>query len=275
MGVIDGMMQLETPRWQIWTVVLVHVAIGFIASLLSAKLRSSTQLSVILIVTISQAGLLGILAGLAPIRFMLRMACVGVGCVYLAFVTDRCLPNSVPGVGRAMYAALAITPVFAIWLLLSIVRKRWGHLAVVDSRFRKDTDPGLQFSIRQFMLLNAFLGLLLVLRPSSFEPTMSNSIILLAIIIVCAVSLILGSVWASLCPGRAWPRIAVVFLLAVLAGFLPPYYVRMSGADQLGFVFVSLVQALIMIASLLVVRLTGYRLIRNDNELNTGGSLSS
>ena len=99
---------------------------------------------------------------------------------------------------------------------------------------RNDARPGFQFSVKHYLTLNVVLGLLLVVRPAEFEPSMANSLVMAAIIAVCAAALILGAAWASLSPGRPGARLLVVLLLAVLTGFLPPYYFRMSAADPGG-----------------------------------------
>jgi hypothetical protein len=223
-----------------------------------ARFLATNGLAIFMSVVLSQAGLLGIWLGFTGTAFKNRLLGGTFGSVYLAVVTFCFAPASVPTAGRVFYSVFAVIPSVGVAVLLRWVRWRRKVTVVVADAYHQ---PGLQFSIRHLLLLTGVYALLLGLKPEVVEPTLGNSIILLAAVGLYLVCLVVGSVWASLSQGHPAPRIAIVLFLLALTSWLPAYYVGMRVRDQVLITVVSCIQVIIITGTLLVFRWLGYRVV--------------
>jgi len=219
------------------------------------------SLLIFLSIALPQAGLLGMWLGLgaSPRRHRLvggLLVVVYLGALTAGFVPARYFP------ARHFYNYFlpVLVPSAAVALLARGVRRWFAQVVLVTEA--SSPIPGLQFSIRLMLIATAVVAVVLGLKPGKVEPSLLTTIVVYMVFGLCMGSVVLASLWAALAPGHPAPRIAVVLLFAGFIGVMPFYYVGLSRSAQLTAAAVSsITQALIVVASLLVIRWQGFRLV--------------
>ena len=131
--------------------------------------------------------------------------------------------------------------------------------------------PGrFQYSILHLLLIISVAAVVLGLVQSARGPGQMplsawRNVVIAALVLVSMLVNLFCAAWAVLGPGRAGLRVSLVFLVATLLGTALSLGANMDQGPRwlfVSFILVFLVLTLIVIASLLVVRSCGYRLIR-------------
>jgi len=126
--------------------------------------------------------------------------------------------------------------------------------------------PTFQFSIRHLMLLIFFvsflLGIVRLCRWDNLDSETLDILIPLLVDVIPAVIISLSAVWASMTPGRPQLRMATAVLLAGCLGFWKAYCEDWDDWEcYAANIATHSLQAIITIASLLVIRSNGWRLV--------------
>ncbi|MDH3718526.1 MAG: hypothetical protein OES79_10445 [Planctomycetota bacterium] len=170
-------------------------------------------------------------------------------------------------------------PVFVlivpIVLVLSIVAFIVGTLTVFRRQirlYRFDKPPPtletlhLQFTIRKTMCFTAFVGVLLAMWQMietsefyTFGSTLGSMVMILFVSFWFAI-VSLTSVWAAFGAERPSIRFALVFSFSMIAGMIPPAFFQSLFWEQAAWIVMMPFVAIVVFASLLVVRKNGYRL---------------
>jgi hypothetical protein len=227
------------------------------------RFLNAHSLPIYLSIALPQACLLGMWLGLgaSPRRHRLVGGLLGV--VYLGALTVGFIPARLFPVRHLFLFRLVLVPGAAVVLLMLGVRRWFADVALVAGRSSRG--PGLQFSIRLMLIVTAVVAVVLGLRPGRGDSNLIvvNGFVLYTVFGLCMGSVVLGSLWAALAPGHPAPRIAVVLLLAGFIGPMPFHYMGFAWSDQrlIAGAVSSIAQALIVVASLLVIRWQGFRLV--------------
>lgn len=199
-----------------------------------------------------------------------------------------CLTKVSTSVLGAVYLCLVSVFAFQAWrapdqiILPSVVI--FGCIASlaavlhVASRWRpgfrlvREHVESLQFTADQFSLRHLFMFMAVVsvaLASSTIMRSLLDkagqiaSVVLISgLIIVCFVEAILVAIWASLGEGRMLVRITAAIGLATTTGLIPPFYFEGQLRDYAITVGITTLSQVVTVASLLVVRSAGYRLVQ-------------
>lgn len=200
------------------------------------------------------------------------------------------LGNSPPG-QKLVVGTLAVMYLATLWVLvrlhflgmvlpgvgsalLMFVLRQWKpRLQLSKLKLRAATSEGIRFSMVHLLVLTGLVSLLLaaaktwrLLRQStalSGEFIDISDCVLLAL---CWMGATLAIVWSTLGRGRPHARIVVAFVLAILLNLLFYFTLGLSTWRAVRpIVLQTGTVAAVMIASLLVVRQQGYRLVRQGD----------
>jgi hypothetical protein len=209
-----------------------------------------------------QIGLLGIWGGLATYGQngqngrSIRLVGVAIGLVYLT--AQSCLSVNNWELWSLVFVFLPTVTVAGVML---VIRRFVAKLERPITATISSPVEGLQFSIRQMLLftlvVGCFLGIVRWLQPQVRyleRPT------LFAIVLVCCVSIAVTAVWATLGQGHPFRRGFAVSLYGLLMGCIS-YLATRNGALWY-WIAIMMVEAIVLQASLLVVRQCGFRLVR-------------
>jgi hypothetical protein len=258
----DGQIPANLRRRIFW-LALSHVTTGLTVWRLNAwgdRSVPNLTLDVLLGILFSQAGLLGIWAGLGTSSWWKRLfgAVAGIGYLGLLFCFGLDEPDRV-----GLYVALLVETVLIASVVLSA---RCFRLRIILVGADETAAPPMQFSIRQLLFLTFAVACMLslgkYLEPNSTLPQG----VLLVLVLFGLLAAILGllSVWPVL--GARAPVVPILMMiiaatgLGACFGWLCPFY------GDTAYFWVSMlfafVEAVSLVASLLVVRSGGYRLMR-------------
>jgi hypothetical protein len=227
-------------------------------------------------ISFGQLMLLAFWAGLGTSAAWKRLAGSAAGACYLATWPTLALVVS-PNAERSGYELVAYVALFAAMLVMFggiflLWRRRFAQLRCVDD---VDERPAVaprrrQFSVLHLLLLMSIvavvLGLMRGATAGDTERWHELAINLLGV--VALVVNIIAAPWAALALGPARGRVALVLVVSVLLGMavsftavfklpMPEWRVWLFSTQSLAFA----VPPLILVASLLVVRSCGYRLV--------------
>jgi hypothetical protein len=202
-----------------------------------------------------QIGLLGVWGGLAMQGPSIRLVGVAIGLVYLA--AQYCFSVNNWELLSLLFVFLPTVTVAGAMLLVR------GFVAKLQRPATATISPpveGLQFSIRQMMLFTLVVGCLLGIVRCLQPRHQDNPTLLFATILLCCVSIAVTAVWAML--GQAPPirRVCAVSLLGLLLGCIS--YLTAKGGELWAWIATMMVAATVVLASLLIVRQCGFRLVR-------------
>lgn len=244
-----------------------HV-IALVAAMASANnLVPSPGSLLFLAVVFADAGMLGLWLSLGTTRWRLRSSAVMAAllCFWVALlVIDHRNIRAEDAIGVWLLICL---PTAIISLILALLRKSSRRLALQRaSTF--PLDEGFQFSMKQLLLATALVAAVLSLGKAAqalpHGGRWLGMFVVIAIVPPCLVLVELATFWAALGLGRPLPRLSVVVPCAFIVGLVPPFYFS-SPQEPRFFIYWSALtggQAVIIAASLLVFRWSGWRLCR-------------
>ena len=125
----------------------------------------------------------------------------------------------------------------------------------------------LQFSLGHLMLVIAVVSVVFagaeLMKPFARAGIITRVLVCI-VLVVCFVEAVLAAFWASLSPGRIAGRAVAALVLAMLTGFIPPFYFRLEPFVYLITAETAVLAQAITIGSLLIVRSCGFRLVRHE-----------
>lgn len=233
---------------------VVHIVAGALASFLSED-DPAVSSAIFLGIVFCQTCLLGMWSGLGAAHWIVRLVGLAIGSTYLAVELGL-------GIDELDFEVfvLAVLPCVLVALSTWFIRLFRGTLRRVEAG-PTNVKEGLQFSIRHLMLLT-FAVACLTTVGKLLAPTLANIDILATVVVLglCYVSVALASIWAILGTGHAVVRSFFVVVIAIMAGLLAGYVVHHGG--EIGFwLSTTALQAVLLIASLTVIRRAGYRFV--------------
>jgi hypothetical protein len=238
----------------------VHLAFGIVTAILAPiEVRSSLGLEHITVVPLCalapcQAALLALWGATAGSSRWARSAGMVAGAIYLEALIPRDLRHEFQGASTTVLVATTATLFVARALPVRPIRRD----AVAPAA------PGagaFRFSIRALMVITAAFALVSIVSKALQESGMQAPVLVIAWS-MCFVLVGLAAFWAGLTDARPLARAPVVFALSPILG---AFFAFAANAHGSGWVYVTLIMFLypaLLLASLLVVRSYGYRLVR-------------
>ena len=251
----------------------VHVACDLIALVLAGLLRHFGPAIVVFAALLSaQVCLLGIWAGLGNLRWPLRTAGVFSGLGFIggvAILADDMWRRNWGSLLTLIGLILAATVVVALFLV--VLRVWFLRVAFLEPSGPVALAEGLQFRIRDLLVLTAVVALLLGLGrivhwTSGPRGVNSSELLAMAVMVLGVVSVALLTLWTGLGMGKPGPRLLILLPFCVATGAFIPYI--QSGSPWWRYVVwigLTVVEALLVVTSLWVVRSCGYRLVRKGS----------
>jgi hypothetical protein len=239
--------------------VVAHVALGVVTSVLAhVELRTPFELIHILIVPfvasdLCQAFLLSLWGAFSLPAPWVRLAGLVAGAVYLEALVDSDFRREFLGTSTITIVVTTVTLLMVRWLGVRLTRQD------DFSQSARPEPEGLRFSIRGLMIFTAAVAVICAVARALEGSQPWLRILIWAI---CFVAIGLVSLWAALGDARPLRPIAVVFTLSPILGVFFAFIVR---AHQAGWIYILLIILLYpaaLLATLLVVRSCGYRLVR-------------
>jgi hypothetical protein len=254
---------------RLWLLFVVHLLGGLLATGLT-YFKTPTfwgleefPLVPLLGVVLCQACLLGFWAAFSQAAVWKRLALLLVGAIYLEILV---------GVGGFMMGEdlnfLASSCSLVLAGILAFVRRKKAHLQHFPGQPPQSIPEGLRFSIRGLMAFTLVFAVLVAgvkgLREHSLNSSRISEIAyILALWSVFFVVTGLAAIWAALGRTQPFVRCTVVLTISVVLGGLFPYGFNAKTMDSFIYIIsIMVLQAVILLASLLVVRSCGYRFVR-------------
>jgi hypothetical protein len=202
-----------------------------------------------------QALLLALWGAYSGVSPWLRMAGMVVGTVYLeALLPDR-MRREFLGI-----STITVTVTTATLLVMRALGVRLNRQDESAQPMRAEPE-GLRFSIRGLMLFTAAVALLSA-GARALQDTPRRLFLQEAVLAMCFVAAGLMALWAGLGNARPPHRGAVVFALSPVLGAFFAFAVHAHKAGWAYIMLTMLLYPAVLLASLLVVRSCGYRLVR-------------
>ncbi len=205
----------------------------------------------------SQNFLLGIWGGLSANKWFIRLVGVTLGIVGLILIFHFCFEG-----GTIDEYLLVCILVSTTTIVMRNIRGWLARLELTTESSRSENVEGLQFSIRHLMVLTLFVGCILTVGRwiQPYFSAGSSGTILIAVEL-CFLTVGVISVWATLGNGYVLLRSLIVLMISLFAAVALVYAVE--GAVK-NVIFCTLVgvMAIFTLASLYVVRRSGYRMVR-------------
>jgi len=248
------------PRLRLLVLVLAHIAMGLAAGCWAAWFRIPPNVDLVIAVFVgivfSQTSLLGIWGGLGTNPWWSRLigVVVGVGSLGLLLAV---------GVGERAseenYFIVSVATALIIGVLLVV---RCFRVRICVATVDQAAAHRMQFTIRQLLVLT-FAVACLVSLGKWLAPHLMNVTELLLLTLIGLVFATVGvlSVWPAL--GARHPVLPSLIVIVVAAGVGFGFAQSPPMSGMAGFwTTVTSVEALVLVASLVVVRSCGYRLVR-------------
>jgi hypothetical protein len=249
------------PRVRWLVLVLAHVAIGLSTGLLAAWIGfspsgSNMVVAVSIGIVFGQTSLLGIWAALGTSSWWKRLPGVVVGMVCLGLLLD--LSVGTPYLNNQVIVLLATVLVAGVLLVV-----RCFSFRICVTAVDRTAVPRFQFSIRHLLILTFVVACLVSLGkwlgPHLIPATEPFRLAMIGLLLA---TVGLMTVWSVL--GRRHPLLPSMIATGVAAGLgfgLATWFHALAGMTVLWTTIPS-VEALSLVASLLVLRSCGYRLVR-------------
>ncbi len=237
-----------------------HLGLGVVFSVLSrVEVHTPFGLEHILMVpffalALCQALLLSLWGAASQAKPWLRLAGLVAGAVYLEALFPFGLRREFLGTSTVTIVVTTATLLVIQWLGVRLTRQDDS-----DQSARQEPE-GLRFSIRGMMMFTAAVAVLCA-GARALEGS-RNLILLMLVWALCFVAAGLVCLWAVLGDSQPLRRAPVVFVLAPALGV---FFAFAANAHKAGWTYIlltMLLYPLALLASLLVVRSCGYRLIR-------------
>jgi hypothetical protein len=264
--------QRRTRRWRITTLVAVHVfTSGFIPfrNEISEAVGSTHLATLQVSLFHCQVGLLGIWGGLGTNRWPSRLLGVGAAITYLSSLIAISLRPHFSGTGYPENSAtlsdvvkiivtVVVAPAMLVALMSLIVRRTIAQLRVDHEDAAVENAPRLQFSIRHLMLVTLLVSITMPVGIGIWRDLEFNRDGLRtgATIFILAWM----TTWAALAKRAAYIPIFLTLGFTTIVGLGIDYSKGNSGFPYATAAMVS--TYVFSLASLLVVRGCGYRVVR-------------
>lgn len=211
----------------------------------------------------AQVALLMMWAHLGPGRWYLRWPLIGSLAWWLSCVASEQFNSAWTSTlkDRAMQV---LTCQMAI-LFVGLIAMQASRFRLSDKESLESSAKRYQFSLRSLLMTMLVTGV--VVRAGQLAnghlfkpPTLSDLLAVTSVAIPLSLAPLM-SIWATLRPGKYWWRLLVIAAVAPAIGVLGPV---MCGhlEEWSGFVMWTGIETAIVAASLLIVRASGYRLVR-------------
>lgn len=253
------------------TLIGVHAALALAAGLFPVFLSVSDSVDDIpaAILALSQMSLLSLWIGFGNTHLLLRLGAVaGVG-ICLAALILCAEAGGWPmfsGIGWFVLG-IVFAPVPCVAIPSVIVRKRWAQvIRATEVAWRVGSNP-LQFSLARVLQWTVILSVLLAFSrflagfSGVFGQLASMTVFVALLGFICG-SVSLASLWASFSEGQPMFRVVAITSLAASLGLIAGYALTGKESTIAWFFLsgISTVTALIVVVSLLLLRVAGYRL---------------
>jgi len=242
------------------TLVLVHLLAGIVSAIFSDN-EPAISSGILLSLVLSQVGLLGMWWGLGKTFWIIRLSGITAGILYLNVLLAVGIDEWREFIDFLILLAVA-TGIVA--LVTWLIRRFKAELSRVDST-QTGIKEGLQFTIRHLMSLTFLVALLLsggkfLATYIDFRAIVVAMIVALA---VCFAAVSVASLWATLSLGHPAFRVMIVFFIVMLTAICEIAMGYAGGNQETGLVWagVTTFQAIIVLGTLSLFRLTGYRLV--------------
>lgn len=164
-----------------------------------------------------------------------------------------------------MLPVLVFGCIFLFAAALTVMSKWKPGVSLVHQDSLSATARDFQFSLRHLFLFTVAVSLVLagaeLMKPFASAGVITR-VLVCVVILMCFVEAVLAAFWASLGQGRVLLRIPIAVGLAALTGLIPAFYFRVDREIYALSVGTATLAQVITIASLLVVRSAGFRLVR-------------
>jgi hypothetical protein len=184
----------------------------------------------------------------------------------------RTLVTTVGAVGLYLQLGLGISELdFEVFVLVAFATSLVAivscgvRLLAADLSCEETTSEtiveGLQFSIRHLMALTLVVACLITVGKL-LAPVIDglDTLAQISVLSICYAAVAVTAIWAVLGLGNPWIRCVFVILISIRAGIAGGFVI--DGANELGFWSATTVmQGVLLILSLAVMRLVGYRLV--------------
>ena len=215
----------------------------------------------LLALAVSDACLLSIWGVLGSNRFALRAIGWLIGLGYLETIT-------VWGTGEDDFCFLASLSALSVSAVLLVARRWSGPLRKLDSVVATDQVPSFQFSIQGLLLLTFAVAASIAAVQTAFAwYGRPGHVVELVIWAVGVATTGLCSVWAVMLSARNAARAAVVLLFSIVIGALIAFGIDEGSETYAYLMLITGLQAAILLVSLQIVRVAGYRLMRRSASL--------
>ncbi len=247
------------PR--IHLLVLVQLLLGVLPlarMLVPLDVTTLPLLWALFVIPLGQLMLVGLWLAMGRSALRPRFLAAVAACAYLAIWT------SIPSDSYALMLIeyLAVTVGIAV---ACIPFRRWYELRLQAAIAWDGTSTRLQFSILGILLATSVAAL--VLGISKAARTQGSIVTQMGLMVVVLAINTLVAAWASLSLGRVrWP-LTLAFVIAILLGAVTAIGNGIQSAFWglwVGMALVMVLPTAVVVASLMVVRSCGYRLVRRD-----------
>lgn len=240
--------------------IAVHIAVGIaVAAATHWELQRPSVLGLILLVAafaviFCQSGLVGFWTAMSPASPWKRATGLIAGLIALETMLLWCR-------GEFMFMPTMVTGFVAI--LLALFRIYRAELLAVVDRPREFNRQTRQFSIRGLMLVTLLVAVLVAVgRQVRQTGLYGDELFLLAAWALAFAATDIAAVWAALSPNRPLLPGAAVLILSVAVGLLVCWGLGGVRDDWIYVPTIMLLQTAMLLASLLIVRSNGYRMVR-------------
>jgi hypothetical protein len=240
--------------------VVAHVTLGVVTRFLApVELFTPFGLGHIPIVpfiasALCQAFLLSFWVAASQPAPWMRLTGLVAGAVYLEALVPSDLRREVMGISTIAIVVTTTTLLVVRWLGVRLTRQD------DPGQSARQEPEGLRFSIRGLMIFTAVVALICAVARA-LEGSRSPGLVIL-VWALCFVAVGLVSLWAVLGDAHPLLRIPVVFVLSPVLG---AFFAFAAGAHPAGWIYILLIMLLYpaaLLASLLVIRSCGDRLVR-------------
>jgi hypothetical protein len=146
---------------------------------------------------------------------------------------------------------------------LAVVRIWRAELLSVSGQPIRSNRQGLQFSIRGLMLLTLLVAILITTGKQMRQAGWTGpNLLTTSALTLCFTVTNLAAVWAATGLGSPWFKCGAVSLLSLAIALTFCWCAGVSGDDWFYMTAIMVLEIVLLLASLLVVRSCGYRLVR-------------
>jgi hypothetical protein len=248
---------------RLFILVAVHLALGVVtATLARITISSSFGLEHITVVplcalALCQAALLALWVTTSEVSLWARSLGLVTGAIYLEALIPGDLRHEFQGASTSALIVTTATLLVARALRVRPIRRDADATALALAQHDSE---GLRFSIRALMVVTAAFALLSA-GSRALRESGVHAPLLVLVWSLCFVIVGLAAFWAGLANARPLARAPVVCALSPILGI---FFAFAATAHERGWVYITLIMLLypaLLLASLLVVRSCGYRLV--------------